>query len=157
MSGATVIGGGLAGVEAAMQLARRGIPVTLYEMKPQRFSPAHTSPALAELVCSNSLKAARVDAAAGLLKAEMRFFGSVCLDCADRCAVPAGGALAVDRDEFSRLVTLAIQAEPRITLVREEVTDFPDSEAIIVAAGPLVSDALAQKLHALCGGLLSFL
>lgn len=156
MSGATVIGGGLAGVEAAMQLARRGIPVTLYEMKPQRFSPAHTSPALAELVCSNSLKAARIDAAAGLLKAEMRLFGSVCLDCADRCAVPAGGALAVDRDEFSRLVTLAIQAEPRITLVREEVTDIPDNEAVIVAAGPLVSDALAQKLYALCGGLLSF-
>ena len=99
---AVVIGGGLAGVEAAKQLSKKGVKVTLYEMKPKKFSPAHKSEKLAELVCSNSLKAERVGSAAGLLKAEMRLFGSVCLEAADKAKVPAGGALAVDRDVFRR-------------------------------------------------------
>ena len=101
----TVIGAGLAGSECAWQLAQRGVSVTLYEMKPQKFSPAHHSTGLAELICSNSLKAKRTESAAGLLKTEMRRFGSLCMECADLCEVPAGGALAVDRDEFSRLIT----------------------------------------------------
>ena len=118
MEPVTVLGAGLAGCEAAWQLARRGIPVTLYEMKPQKFSPAHKSQGLAELICSNSLKASRIDSAAGLLKEEMRRLGSLLVPCAEQCAVPAGGALAVDRDQFSRLVTQAIEDEPRITLRR---------------------------------------
>ena len=100
-----VIGAGLAGVEAAWQCANAGIETVLYEMKPNKFSPAHHNPNFAELVCSNSLKASRLESAAGLLKAEMRLLGSVCMECAEKCAVPAGGALAVDRDEFSALVT----------------------------------------------------
>ena len=114
---AVVIGAGLAGCEAAWQLASRGIKVRLYEMKPARFTPAHSSPMLAELVCSNSLKAARVSSAAGLLKEEMRRLGSMLLPIADRCAVPAGGALAVDRDLFSAAVTQAIKSNPNIELI----------------------------------------
>lgn len=148
---AVVIGGGLAGVEAANQLSKRGIKVTLYEMKPKKFSPAHKNGNLAELVCSNSLKASRLGSAAGLLKAEMRFFDSVCLDAADKSAVPAGGALAVDRDIFSSLVTTRIENDANITVVREEVTDIPESDAVIIAAGPLISDALAAKVGELCG------
>ena len=155
MESVTVLGAGLAGCEAAWQLARRGIPVTLYEMKPQKFSPAHKSQGLAELICSNSLKASRIDSAAGLLKEEMRRLGSLLVPCAEQCAVPAGGALAVDRDQFSRLVTQAIEDEPRITLRREEVTDLPAGPAI-VATGPLTSEPLAEKILALCGGALSF-
>ena len=155
MEPATVLGAGLAGCEAAWQLARRGIPVTLYEMKPQKFSPAHKSQGLAELICSNSLKASRIDSAAGLLKEEMRRLGSLLVPCAEQCAVPAGGALAVDRDQFSRLVTQAIENEPRITLRREEVTELPAGPAI-VATGPLTSEPLAEKILALCGGALSF-
>ena len=155
MEPVTVLGAGLAGCEAAWQLARRGIPVTLYEMKPQKFSPAHKSQGLAELICSNSLKASRVDSAAGLLKEEMRRLGSLLVPCAEQCAVPAGGALAVDRDQFSRLVTQAIEDEPRITLRREEVTDLPAGPAI-VTTGPLTSEPLAEKILALCGGALSF-
>lgn len=148
---AVVIGGGLAGVEAARQLSKRGIKVTLYEMKPRRFSPAHKSEKLAELVCSNSLKASRLGSAAGLLKAEMRLFGSVCLEAADKAAVPAGGALAVDRDVFSELITEAIENDENITLVREEITEIPEGDAVIIAAGPLMSDALAEKVGELCG------
>ena len=155
MEPVTVLGAGLAGCEAAWQLARRGIPVTLYEMKPQKFSPAHKSQGLAELICSNSLKASRIDSAAGLLKEEMRRLGSLLVPCAEQCAVPAGGALAVDRDQFSRLVTQAIEDEPRITLRREEVTDLP-AGPVIVATGPLTSEPLAEKILALCGGALSF-
>ena len=155
MEPVTVLGAGLAGCEAAWQLAKRGIPVTLYEMKPQKFSPAHKSQGLAELICSNSLKASRIDSAAGLLKEEMRRLGSLLVPCAEQCAVPAGGALAVDRDQFSRLVTQAIEDEPRITLRREEVTDLPAGPAI-VATGPLTSEPLAEKILALCGGALSF-
>ena len=155
MEPVTVLGAGLAGCEAAWQLARRGIPVVLYEMKPQKFSPAHKSQGLAELICSNSLKASRIDSAAGLLKEEMRRLGSLLVPCAEQCAVPAGGALAVDRDQFSRLVTQAIENEPRITLRREEVTELPAGPAI-VATGPLTSEPLAEKILALCGGALSF-
>lgn len=155
MEPVTVLGAGLAGCEAAWQLAKRGIPVVLYEMKPQKFSPAHKSQGLAELICSNSLKASRIDSAAGLLKEEMRRLGSLLVPCAEQCAVPAGGALAVDRDQFSRLVTQAIEDEPRIALRREEVTELP-AGPVIVATGPLTSEPLAEKILALCGGALSF-
>ncbi len=148
---AVVIGGGLAGVEAAHQLSKRGIKVTLYEMKPHKFSPAHRSPKLAELVCSNSLKAERLGSAAGLLKAEMRLFDSICLKAADIAKVPAGGALAVDRDVFSDEVTKAIEADENITLVHEEITEIPADCTVIVAAGPLMSDALAKSVADLCG------
>lgn len=154
---AVVIGGGLAGVEAAHQLSRRGVKVTLYEMKPQRFSPAHKSEKLAELVCSNSLKAERLASAAGLLKAEMRLFDSVCLKAADMSKVPAGGALAVDRDKFSAYITEATESDENITVIREEVTKIPESGTVIIAAGPLMSDALSAEVAALCGkGFLAF-
>src|SRR5699024_10441669 len=142
--GVTVLGAGLAGCEAAWQLARRGFAVTLYEMKPQKFSPAHHSQGFAELICSNSFKASRIDSAAGLLKEEMRRLGSLLVACARQSAVPAGGALAVDREAFSQLVTQAIEGDPRITVVREEVTDLPDGP-VIVATGPLTSEPLSQK------------
>ena len=148
---AVVIGGGLAGVEAAKQLSKRGIKVTLYEMKPKKFSPAHKSEKLAELVCSNSLKAERVGSAAGLLKAEMSLFGSVCVEAAYKAKVPAGGALAVDRDIFSEEITKAIENDENITLIREEITEIPEDGVVVIAAGPLVSDALAQKIGELCG------
>ncbi len=148
---AIVIGGGLAGVEAAHQLSKRGVKVTLYEMKPQKHSPAHKTDLLAELVCSNSLKAERLGSAAGLLKEEMRLFDSVCLKAADIAKVPAGGALAVDRDVFSKEITRLIESDENITLVREEVTEIPKDGIVIVAAGPLMSDALAQKVGELCG------
>ena len=150
MSEVKVIGGGLAGVEAAWSLAERGVPVLLFEMKPKKFSPAHKTPALAELVCSNSLKAKRLESAAGLLKEEMRRLGSVCMQCAEQSAVPAGGALAVDRDKFSFLVTERITSHPLITVVHEEVTEVPEGN-VIVAAGPLASESLSRSIAALCG------
>lgn len=150
-----VAGGGLAGCEAAWQLARAGIPVELAEMKPQRFSPAHKSPLLAELVCSNSLKASRIESAAGLLKEEMARLGSLLVPIARRCAVPAGGALAVDRDLFSQAVTGAVEKEPLITLTRRELDRIPEGPAVI-ATGPLTSDKLAGEIEKLCGGGLSF-
>ncbi len=156
MSEVTVIGGGFAGCEAAMQLARRNIRVKLYEMKPVRFSPAHKSENLCELVCSNSFKAQRVESAAGLLKAEMELLGSVCVRCAKETAVPAGGALAVDRDLFSAAVTKEIENEPNIEIVREEVTAVPREGVVIVAAGPLASEALSADIAGLCGAPLSF-
>lgn len=150
-----IIGGGLAGVEAAWALSKRGHKVLLYEMKPVKYSPAHRSEGLAELICSNSLKAKRVESAAGLLKTEMRRFGSLCMECADLCEVPAGGALAVDRDEFSRLITEKIEADENITLIREEVTEIPEGN-VIIAAGPLASDSLSEKIQKLCGNGLHF-
>lgn len=156
MNKATVIGAGLAGVEAAWQLAKAGIPVKLIEMKPVKFSPAHTSEGFAELICSNSLKAERVGSAAGLLKAEMRRFGSLCMECADLTKVPAGGALAVDRDLFSEEITKRILANPLIEVEHREVTEIPDNDTVIIAAGPLASDSLASSIKDLCGEGLSF-
>ena len=150
-----VIGAGLAGVEAAWQCANAGIETVLYEMKPKKFSPAHHNPNFAELVCSNSLKASRLESAAGLLKAEMRLLGSLCIECAEKCAVPAGGALAVDRDEFSALVTEKIKSHPLITVVNEEVCEIPDGN-VIVAAGPLASEPISESICKLCGSGLSF-
>ena len=153
---AAVIGGGFAGVEAALQLARAGVKVTLFEMKPHRYSPAHSSENLAELVCSNSFKAERINSAAGLLKAEMEKLGSVCVYAAKQTKVPAGGALAVDRDRFSALVTECIEKEENITVVRQEVSALPDADCVIIAAGPLASDALSPVLNELCGEGLHF-
>ena len=150
-----VIGAGLAGCEAAMQLANRGYSVELYEMKPVKFSPAHKYGGFAELVCSNSLKAARVDSACGLLKEEMRRFGSVICEAAEKTAVPAGGALAVDRKAFSDEVTRIVKSHPNIKVISEEVTEFPEKNAII-CTGPLTSDAFAEKIREKCGNYLSF-
>lgn len=152
---ATVIGAGLAGVEAAWQLAKAGIETELWEMKPLKFSPAHKMNGYAELVCSNSLKAMRLDSAAGMLKEEMRRFGSVCMIAAEKCAVAAGGALAVDRDEFSAIITGLIDSNEMITVRHGEVEKIPDG-VVVVAAGPLVSDSLAADIDSLCGGRLSF-
>ena len=149
---AAVIGAGLAGVEAAWQLQKRGVAVDLYEMKPQKRSPAHRADGFAELVCSNSLKAERVNSAAGLLKAEMAAFSSVCVEAAYRTRVPAGGALAVDRERFSAYITEKIENCAGITVIHKEVTALPaDADAVIVAAGPLASDALAETIRKLTG------
>lgn len=153
---AAVIGAGLAGCEAAKQLSRAGIPTYLYEMKPKKFSPAHKNENFAELVCSNSLKAERLNSAAGLLKAEMEMLSSVCVEAAKMTRVPAGGALSVDRDRFSALVTENIKSDKNITVINEEVSVLPDADVVIVAAGPLASDALTGTIHALCGDGLSF-
>ena len=150
--GVAVIGAGLAGCECALNLARRGVPVRLYEMRPHNASAAHKTDRLAELVCSNSLKATRADSAAGLLKAEITRLGSVLIGLARQASVPAGGALAVDREVFSSLVEQAIAAEPLITLVREEVTELPGQGHVVVAAGPLCSPALAERIEKLVGG-----
>lgn len=151
----TVIGAGLAGCEAAWQLAQAGIKTELYEMKPKKFSPAHKYSGFAELVCSNSLKASRVNSAAGLLKEEMRRLGSLTVPCAEETAVPAGGALAVDRKLFSDLVTKKIKSHENITINEEELTEIPDGN-VIIATGPLTSDGLAESISRICGGYLSF-
>lgn len=151
-----VIGAGLAGCEAAMQIANRGIKVRLYEMKPKKKTPAHKSDLFGELVCSNSLKAMRVESAAGLLKEEMRHLNSFLMKCADKCTVPAGGALAVDRDVFARLVTDGINNHPNITVISEEVTSIPSDAVTVVATGPLTSDSLAAETEKLFGDSLSF-
>lgn len=151
-----VIGAGLAGCEASWQIAQAGIEVELYEMKPVKFSPAHQSPDFAELICSNSLKAERVESAAGLLKEEMRRFGSLLMQCADSCRVPAGGALAVDRDAFSAQATRMIENHERIHIHHDEITDVPMDGITVIATGPLTSDALASQIYQLCGGSLSF-
>ncbi len=151
----TVIGAGLAGCEAAWQIAQAGIKAELYEMKPKKFSPAHKYSGFAELVCSNSLKASRVNSAAGLLKEEMRRLGSLTVPCAEQTAVPAGGALAVDRKLFSDLVTKKIKSHENITVYEEELTEIPDGN-VIIATGPLTSDGLAESIGKLCGGYLSF-
>ncbi len=145
-----VVGGGLAGAEAAWQAAERGIDVALFEMRPVRNTPAHVSDHLAELICSNSLGSDKPASAPGLLKAELRRLGSLIMSCADETAVPAGGALGVDREQFAALVTQRIENHPRIHVRREEVTRVPDEPAII-ASGPLTSDVLAADIARLSG------
>ncbi|NCB33625.1 MAG: methylenetetrahydrofolate--tRNA-(uracil(54)-C(5))-methyltransferase (FADH(2)-oxidizing) TrmFO [Erysipelotrichia bacterium] len=145
---ATIIGAGLAGSEAAFQLSRRGISVTLIEMKPDRKTPAHSENTFAELVCSNSLRSDALTNAVGLLKQEMRMIGSLIMEKADQNKVPAGSALAVDREKFSRDVTEALQNDPNITIVRQEVSSIPDGPCII-ATGPLTSDALMTPIREL--------
>lgn len=140
-----VIGAGLAGCEAAWQLANRNIDVRLYEMKPKKMTPAHHSPDFAELVCSNSLRGDRLENAVGLLKEELRRLDSLILSCAEATRVEAGGCLAVDRGGFSQMVTEKIRSHPRITVVEEEVTQVPE-EPVIIATGPLTSDALSQAI-----------
>ena len=145
-----IIGGGLAGSEAAWQAAQRGIQVRLYEMRPKTTTGAHQTDSLAELVCSNSLGSNLPDRAAGLLKNELRRLGSLLLACAEETAIPAGGALAVDRHAFARLVTQSLEAHPNIEILREEVREIPDAPTII-ASGPLTSDALSRAIAALTG------
>ncbi len=147
---ATVVGAGLAGSEAAWQLARRGVAVTLYEMKPERYSPAHHSPDFAELVCSNSFRGDRLTNAVGLLKEELRRLDSLILDCADRHRVPAGGALAVDREGFSKAVTERLRSHPNVQVIAREVTEIPEGP-VIIATGPLTSDAMAEAIQGLPG------
>ncbi len=152
----TVIGGGLAGCEAAWAAANAGVTVTLVEMKPKKYTPAHHSPLLAELVCSNSLKASRLESAAGLLKEEMARLGSVCVTTARGCAVPAGGALAVDRTAFAEQVTKKIHEHPLITVEHREITALPRQGITVVATGPLTADALAEDIARQFGKGLSF-
>ena len=147
----TIIGAGLAGCEAALWLAGQGVHVTLYEQKPAHFSPAHKNAGFAELICSNSLKAERLDSASGLLKEEMRRMGSSLLPAAEAVRVAAGGALAVDRDAFSARVTALVEAQPNITVRREEAAAIDESEPVLVASGPLTEGALAAEIARLTG------
>jgi methylenetetrahydrofolate--tRNA-(uracil-5-)-methyltransferase len=153
MENVMIAGGGLAGSEAAWQLAERGIPVTLWEMRPTHPTPAHRTDRLAELVCSNSLKSNARGAASWLLKEELRCCGSLLLGCADQTSVPAGAALAVDRERFSQAVTSAIEQHPLIELRRQEFREIPTRQApaLLIATGPLTSDALAAELQAATG------
>ncbi len=146
----TVVGAGLAGSEAAWQIAKSGVPVTLYEMRPVKQTPAHHTDKFAELVCSNSLRANSLTNAVGVLKEEMRRFDSLIIGAADRCAVPAGGALAVDRHEFAGYVTETIRNHPLIEVRNEEVTDIPEG-IVVIASGPLTSPALSERLRRLTG------
>ena len=146
----TVIGAGLAGSEAAWQLAQRGIEVTLCEMKPRKMTPAHETEYFAELCCSNSLRSDQLENAVGLLKEELRRLDSLIIRCADATRVPAGGALAVDRHGFARMVTEELRRHPNVTVEEGEVTEIPEGE-VIIASGPLTSDALAEKLQQLFG------
>ncbi len=150
MNKVTVIGAGLAGSEAAWQLAQRGVEVTLCEMKPEKKTPAHVTEYFAELCCSNSLRSDQLENAVGLLKEELRRMDSLIMRCADATRVPAGGALAVDRHGFAKMVTDAIRSHPNITVVDGEVTEIPEGQ-VIIASGPLTSDALAEKLVGLFG------
>ena len=145
----TVVGAGLAGSECAWQLAERGIPVTLYEMRPERFTPAHHTADFAELVCSNSLRSDELSNAVGLLKAEMRKMNSLVMRAADHTKVAAGGALAVDRTAFSREITEALEQHPLVTVIRKEVTRIPEGITVI-ASGPLSSDAITEQITGLC-------
>ncbi|MGI9860407.1 methylenetetrahydrofolate--tRNA-(uracil(54)-C(5))-methyltransferase (FADH(2)-oxidizing) TrmFO [Moorella naiadis] len=147
----TIIGGGLAGSEAAWQAARRGVAVELWEMRPEKLTPAHSTGYLAELVCSNSLRADTLENAAGLLKAEMRQAGSLIMKVADTCRVPAGKALAVDREEFAARVTAAVENRPGITLVRQEMRVIPADGVVIIATGPLTSPAMTRALQEFVG------
>lgn len=151
MEAVTVIGAGLAGSEAAWQLARRGVPVRLYEMRPQKLTPAHHTGYFAELVCSNSLKAMALDNAAGLLKEEMRRLDSLVMACADRHRVSAGGALAVDREGFARAVTEVLESHPLVEVYREEVAEIPREGIVVLATGPLTSEAMTASLRELTG------
>ena len=151
MEAVTVIGAGLAGSEAAWQLARRGIPVTLVEMKPEKMTPAHVSPYFAELVCSNSLRSDELTNAVGLLKEELRRLDSLILRCADAHRVAAGGALAVDREGFARAVTEAIRSEQNITVAEREAEALPEGP-VIVATGPLTSPAMERVIRDLTPG-----
>ncbi|MEE0914196.1 MAG: methylenetetrahydrofolate--tRNA-(uracil(54)-C(5))-methyltransferase (FADH(2)-oxidizing) TrmFO [Ruminococcus sp.] len=151
-----VIGAGLAGCEAAVQIASRGIKVKLYEMKPKKKTPAHHTDLFGELVCSNSLKAMRIESAAGLLKEEMRRLDSFLMQCADKCQVPAGGALAVDREIFATLVTEGIKKNSNIEVISEEITEIPDDAITVIATGPLTSEPLAEKIKKMFGDSLSF-
>ncbi|KPK28843.1 MAG: tRNA (uracil-5-)-methyltransferase [Desulfobacterales bacterium SG8_35_2] len=150
-----IIGGGLAGSEAAWQAARHGCRVVLYEMKPRLFSPAHHSPFLAELVCSNSMRSDAVTSAVGLLKEEMRCMGSLIIEAAEQTRVPAGKALAVDREKFAQYITKKIEARSFISVIREEVRELPasgpETSAVVIATGPLTSDALTESLGQLTG------
>lgn len=150
-----IIGGGLAGCEAAWQLANAGIKSCIYEMKPHKFTPAHHYSGLAELVCSNSLKASRHDSAAGLLKEEMETLGSLIVPCAKANAVEAGGALAVDRERYSDMVTEKIHSHPLIEVIDEEVETIPEGP-VIIATGPLTAGGLAENIRRMCGDYLSF-
>jgi methylenetetrahydrofolate--tRNA-(uracil-5-)-methyltransferase len=147
----TVIGGGLAGCEAAWQIARAGVRVRLYEMRPLRRTPAHTTDRLAEIVCSNSLKSDQPYNASWLLKEELRRLGSVLIRIADTVRVPAGAALAVDREKFAARVTEVISSDPNIELVREEVMDIPQDGIVVVASGPLTAESLSQSIRHFCG------
>ncbi len=156
MKPVVVIGGGLAGSEAAWQLARQGVPVVLYEMRPVRSTPAHRTGNLAELVCSNSLKSLELTNAQGLLKWELRELGSLILEAAFRARIPGGKALSVDREKFSRYVTEKLEAHPLVEIRREEVTEIPREGIVIIATGPLTSDAFARALQEMVGEFLSF-
>ena len=156
MNKITVIGAGLAGCEAAHKLSSLGFSVRLCEMKPEKRTPAQKGDGFAELVCSNSLKAMRLESAAGLLKEEMRRLGSVTMEAAEKTSVAAGGALAVDRELFSEYITEKIKSDPNIEIVTGEVTELPSEGIVIVATGPLTSDALAESLRQKFGGTLSF-
>lgn len=145
-----VIGAGLAGCEAAWQLAKQGVEVDLFEMKPVKFTPAHKYKGFAELVCSNSLKAARLGSAAGMLKEEMRRLGSLTIECAEHTKVSAGGALAVDREKFSDMVTEKISENPMINVISQEVNEIPDGN-VIIATGPLTSEKLSDSIKKMCG------
>src|SRR5687767_9920173 len=151
MKDVVVIGGGFAGVEAAWQAAEAGASVRLYEMRPVRQTPAHRTDRLAEIVCSNSLKSDEPGTAPYLLKEELRRGGSLVMEAAAETRVPAGAALAVDRDRFAAIITERVSAHPRITLVREEATSVPEGEVTVIAAGPLCSDALAAEIMRLTG------
>ena len=146
-----IIGGGLAGCEAAYQMAKRGIHVNLYEMKPSKFSPAHNNNDLAEIVCSNSFKSNLITNACGLLKQELRILDSLLIKIADETSVPAGQALAVDREEFSKKVTQKLSKYENINIIREEVTKIPENENIVIATGPLTSEKLAEKISKITG------
>lgn len=156
MNKAVVIGGGLAGCEGAYRLAEENIQVELYEQKPVKFSPAHKNENLCELVCSNSLKAERLNSAGGLLKAEMELLGSITVEAAKATRVPAGGSLSVNRDEFSSYVTEKIKNHPNITVINEEITEIPTDVPVIVATGPLTEGGLYDCITKLCGERLSF-
>ncbi len=154
MKKVAIIGGGFAGCEAAALLSKNKIKADLFEMKPENFSPAHSSPDLCEVVCSNSFKAERISSAAGLLKAEMKTLGSLSVSCAEKTKVPAGGALAVDRVKFSSLVTEKINSDENIDVIRKEITEIPGADeysAVIIAAGPLASDRLSESLLSVTG------
>ena len=153
---ANVIGAGLAGCEAAWQLANRGVKVTLFDMKPEKKSPAHNTDSFAELVCSNSLRADRLENASGLLKGEMRYLNSLIIQAADKTKVPAGGALAVDRNEFSEFITQSLKNHENVEFVSKEVIEIDSTKNTIIATGPLTSEALAKNISSLMGESLYF-